>query len=323
MKTRQLGNSDLFITPVGYGSWAIGGSGWQFAWGKQNDEDSVAAIHRALELGVNWIDTAAVYGLGHSEQVVRRVLGTWVGPRPYVFTKCGLRWDGDGRPRRQLTADSIRRECEDSLRRLKVEAIDLYQIHWPVEDTKELEEGWSTMAKLQRQGKVRWIGVSNFDVEQLKLAQAIAPITSLQPPYSLVHPEMQEEILPYCEQQGIGVIVYSPMASGLLTGAMTRERIAGLPEDDWRKHHPDFNEPKLSDNLALVNRLRAVGKRRGLAPGAIAVAWTLSNPAVTGAIVGARRPQQVDDVVAAAGVHLTQSDLAHLNPVAEIAGRHP
>jgi len=320
--TKQLGNSDLFITPVGYGSWAIGGSGWQFAWGKQNDEDSIAAIHRALELGVNWIDTAAVYGLGHSEEVVTRALATWPGPRPYVFTKCGLRWEADGRPRRQLTADSIRRECEDSLRRLKVEAIDLYQIHWPVEDTQELEEGWGEMAKLQRQGKVRWIGVSNFDTEQLKLAQAIAPITSLQPPYSLVHPEVEEEILPYCEQQEIGVIVYSPMASGLLTGAMTRERIAGLPEDDWRKHHPDFNEPNLSDNLALVSRLRAVGKRRGVAPGAVAVAWALSNPAVTGAIVGARRREQVDDVVAAAGVDLTQADLAEIEPVTKLAGSY-
>jgi len=321
MKTKQLGNSDLFITPVGYGSWAIGGSGWQFAWGKQNDEDSIAAIHRALELGVNWIDTAAVYGLGHSEEVVTKALATWDGPRPYVFTKCGLRWEADGRPRRQLTADSIRRECEDSLRRLEVEAIDLYQIHWPVEDTRELEEGWGAMAKLQRQGKVRWIGVSNFDVEQMKRAQAIAPITSLQPPYSLVHPEVEQEILPFCEQEGIGVIVYSPMASGLLTGAMTRERIARLPEDDWRKHHPDFTEPNLTDNLALVERLRAVGKRRGLVPGAVAVAWTFSNPAVTGAIVGARKREQVDDVVAAAGARLTLTELIQIEPVAELAGR--
>ena len=321
MKTKQLGNSDLFITPVGYGSWAIGGSGWQFAWGNQNDEDSIAAIHRALELGVNWIDTAAVYGLGHSEEIVTRALATWSGPRPYVFTKCGLRWDADGRPRRQLNADSIQRECEDSLRRLKVEAIDLYQVHWPVENARELEEGWSAMAKLQRQGKVRWIGVSNFDVEQLKRAQAIAPVTSLQPPYSLVHPEVEEEILPYCEEQGIGVIVYSPMASGLLTGAMTRERIASLPEDDWRKHHADFNEPNLSGNLALVERLRAVGKRRGLAPGAVAIAWTLSNPGVTGAIVGARKREQVDDVVAAAGVSLAKADLIQIEPMAELAGR--
>jgi len=321
MKTKHLGYSDLYITPVGYGSWAIGGSGWQFGWGKQNDDDSIAAIHRALELGVNWIDTAAVYGLGHSEEVVARALARWSGPRPYVFTKCGLRWEADGRPSRKLTADSIRRECEDSLRRLKVEAIDLYQIHWPVENTQELEEGWSAMAKLQRQGKVRWIGVSNFDVEQLKRAQAIAPVTSLQPPYSLVHPEVEQELLPYCEQEGIGVIAYSPMASGLLTGAMTRERIAGLPEDDWRKHHPDFNEPHLSDNLALVERLRAIAKRRGVSPGAVAIAWTLTNTAVTGAIVGVRKSGQVNDMVAAGGVHLTQADLLQLAPMPEFAGR--
>ena len=245
MKTKQLGNSDLSITPVGYGSWAIGGSGWQFAWGKQNDNDSVAAIHRALELGVNWIDTAAVYGLGHSEEVVAQALASWPGPRPYVFTKCGLRWDAQGQTHRVLTAASIRRECEDSLRRLKVDTIDLYQIHWPVEDMKELEEGWSTMAQLQREGKARWIGVSNFNVEQMERAQAIAPITSLQPRYSLVHPEVESEILPFCEDKGIGVIVYSPMASGLLTGAMTRERISKLPNDDWRKDDPDFNEPSL------------------------------------------------------------------------------
>ena len=321
MKTKQLGNSDLFITPVGYGSWAIGGSGWQFAWGKQNDNDSVAAIHRALELGVNWIDTAAVYGLGHSEEVVAQALANWPGPRPYVFTKCGLRWDAQGQTHRVLTAASIRRECEDSLRRLKVDTIDLYQIHWPVEDMKELEEGWSAMAQLQREGKARWIGVSNFSVEQMERAQAIAPITSLQPRYSLVHPEVEPEILPFCEQEGLGVIVYSPMASGLLTGSMTRERISKLPDDDWRKDDPDFNEPSLSANLALVERLRAVGKRRGYAPGAVAVAWTLRHSAVTGAIVGARKPEQVDDVVAAAAVHFTQWDLTEIEAVAELAGR--
>lgn len=309
MKKKQLGNSDLFITPVGFGSWAIGGSGWQFGWGQQNDRESVAAIHRALELGVNWIDTAAVYGLGHSEEIVAQALMEWTGPRPYVFTKCGLLWDERGLTRKVLTATSIRRECENSLRRLEVEAIDLYQIHWPVEDTRELEEGWSTLADLQREGKVRWIGVSNFDVEQLKAAQAIAPITSLQPPYSLVHPEVETEILPYCEEHGIGVIVYSPMASGLLTGAMTRERIAGLSHDDWREHHPDFMEPQLSRNLALAERLQGIGKRRGSTAGAVAVAWTLMNPAVTGAIVGARRPEQVDDIVPAAARPLSEVDI--------------
>jgi aryl-alcohol dehydrogenase-like predicted oxidoreductase len=321
MKTKQLGNSDLSITSVGYGSWAIGGSGWQFAWGKKHHHDSVAAIHRALELGVNWIDTAAVYGVGHSEEIVSLALSTWHGPQPYVFTKCGLRWDAQGQTHHDLTAASIRQECEDSLGRLKVEAIDLYQIHWPDEDMNELIEGWSTMAQLQREGKVRWIGVSNFDVEQMEVAQAIAPVTSLQPPYSLVRPEVEKEILPFCQQSDIGTIVYSPMASGLLTGAMTRERIAKLPADDWRKQSPEFNEPKLSANLALVERLRAAGERHGCSPGAVAIAWTLRHPAVTAAIVGARKPEQVDDMVAAADVHLTESDLTEIEAVHELEGR--
>jgi aryl-alcohol dehydrogenase-like predicted oxidoreductase len=321
MKTKKLGNSDLFITPVGFGSWAIGGSGWQFGWGEQNDRDSVAAIHRALESGVNWIDTAAVYGLGHSEEMVAKALATWSGPRPHVFTKCGLRWTEQGQTYPVLTAASIRQECEDSLRRLKVGALDLYQVHWPVRNDKEIEEGWGTMAELQREGKVRWIGVSNFNVEQMKLAQAIAPITSLQPPYSLLHSGVEPEILPFCEQQGIGVIVYSPMASGLLTGAMTRERIARLPADDWRKSSPDFNEPNLSANLALVERLRAVGKHHDCSPGAVAIAWTLRHPAVTAAVVGARNPEQVADAVAAAAIRLTPSDIAKIEAVAELVGR--
>jgi aryl-alcohol dehydrogenase-like predicted oxidoreductase len=272
-------------------------------------------------LGVNWIDTAAVYGLGHSEEMVARALATWSGTRPYVFTKCGLRWDAQGQVRRVLNAASIRQECEDSLRRLKVDAIDLYQIHWPVENPEEIGEGWSMMAQLQREGKARWIGVSNFSVEQMEQAQAIATITSLQPRYSLVHPEVETEILPFCEQQGIGTIIYSPMASGLLTGAMTRERISQLPEDDWRKHDADFNEPKLSSHLALVERLRVVGMRHRYSPGAIAVAATLRHPAVTAAIVGARKREQVDDVVAAAGIHLTQSELQEIKMVTELAAR--
>ncbi len=308
MKTKQLGNSDLLITPVGFGSWAIGGAGWQFAWGKQNDADSVAAIHRALELGINWIDTAAVYGLGHSEEIVARALATWSGPRPYVFTKCGLRWDERGQTHLVLDPVSIRQECEDSLRRLKVDAIDLYQV-WPVQDINEVEEAWSTMAQLQREGKVRWIGVSNFDVAQMERAQAIAPISSLQPRYSLIHREVEDEILPFCLREGIGVIVYSPMASGLLTGAMTQERIASLPEDDWRKRNEDFNEPKLSSHLALVERLREIGRPHGATPGAAAVAWTLRNPAVTGAIVGARKPEQVNDMQKAADFRLTPDEL--------------
>ena len=318
MKTKQLGNSDMFITPVGFGSWAIGGAGWQFGWGRQSDNDSVAAIHRALELGVNWIDTAAAYGLGHSEEVVSRALAVWPGKRPLVFTKCGLRWDAKGQVSRALNSASIRKECEDSLRRLNVEAIDLYQIHWPVDGAHELEEGWGTMAQLKREGKVRWIGVSNFNVSQLKQAQAISSVASLQPPYSLVHPEVENEILPYCKDQGIGVIVYSPMASGLLSGAMTRERIATLPNDDWRKQHPDFREPRLTAHLALVERLREVGRRHNCSPGAVAIAWTLRNPAVTGAIVGARKPKQVEDVVAAAEIQLTESDVAEIEAASEI-----
>jgi aryl-alcohol dehydrogenase-like predicted oxidoreductase len=309
MKAKQLGNSDLSITPIGFGAWAIGGSGWEFGWGEQDDKASVAAIHRALELGVNWIDTAAVYGMGHSEEVVALALRAWRGPRPYVFTKCGLRWDERGYVHRNLTADSIRRECEDSLRRLKVDVIDLYQIHWPTED---LEEGWSAMAQLQKEGKVRWIGVSNFNVDELRRAQAIAPITSLQPPYSLVRREVEQEILPYCRSNGIGVIVYSPMASGLLTGAMTRERAANLPESDWRSRDIEFHEPRLSKNLALVERLREVGERVQRQPGQVALAWVLRNPAVTGAIVGARNAKQVEGNVDAATLRLTTKEIAEI-----------
>ena len=307
MKTKQLGNSDLFITPIGFGAWAIGGSGWEFGWGEQDDEASVAAIHRALELGVNWIDTAAVYGMGHSEEIVALALRTWPGPRPYVFTKCGLRWDEQGRVHENLNADSIRCECEDSLRRLDIDVIDLYQIHWP---TKDVEEGWSTMAQLQREGKVRWIGVSNFNVEEMRRARAIAPITSLQPPYSLVRREVEQEIMPYCRANEIGVIVYSPMASGLLTRAMTRERAASLPDSDWRSRDAEFQEPKLSKNLALVERLREVGKRHGRPPGQIAIAWALRNPAVTGAIVGGRSAKQVEVTMGAAELQLSEEEVA-------------
>jgi aryl-alcohol dehydrogenase-like predicted oxidoreductase len=314
MKTRKLGNSDLHITPVGYGAWAIGGSGWQFAWGSQDDNDSIAAIHRALELGVNWIDTAAVYGLGHSEEVVARALKNWPGPRPYVFTKCGLRWDADGNVRKVLNADSIRHEVEDSLRRLSVEVIDLYQIHWPPDpDSAELEEGWSTLASLQRQGKVRWIGVSNFTVQQLRRAQALASVTSLQPRYSLVHREVEDQVLPYCSRENIGVIVYSPMASGLLTGAMTRERAAKLSKDDWRRTHPDFTEPNLSRNLALVEHLHQIARRHNRSTGEVAIAWTLHNAAVTGAIVGARNAQQAEGVMRAGELRLTNEDVSEID----------
>jgi aryl-alcohol dehydrogenase-like predicted oxidoreductase len=320
VRANQLGASDLLITPTGVGAWAIGGSGWEFAWGAQDDHDSIAAIHRALEMGVNWIDTAAAYGMGHSEEVVGRALEDWSGPRPYVFTKCGLRGDKDGKVYRDLKPGSIREECEDSLRRLRVDAIDLYQIHWPVADSDELTDGWATMAQLQREGKVRWIGVSNFDVAQMRLAQEIAPITSLQPPYSLIRREIEREILPFCLAEGIGVIVYSPMASGLLTGAMTRERIAALPPDDWRSRDSEFREPRLSRNLELVSRLRAVGERHRRIPGQVAVAWTLRHPAVTAAIVGARTPSQVEEIVAASELLLSDREMAEIEGMGQIAG---
>jgi aryl-alcohol dehydrogenase-like predicted oxidoreductase len=304
---RRLGHSDLYITPIGFGAWAIGGSGWQFAWGGQDDRDSIAAIHEALNAGVNWIDTAAVYGLGHSEEVVARAL-QGVVHRPHVFTKCAMVWDEHRQISYRLKADSVRRECEASLRRLKVEAIDLYQIHWPRPD-EDIEEGWATLARLKEEGKVRHIGVSNFDVAQLRRAGAIAPITSLQPPYSLLDRKIEQEVLPYCARHNIGVLAYSPLASGLLTGAMTRARVASLPADDWRRNAPNYREPLLSRNLRLVELLRAVGARHGRTPTEVAVAWVLDNQAVTGAIVGARRPGQIAGVVGAAGLRLSPEDL--------------
>ena len=321
METRKLGNSDIKITRVGYGAWAIGGSGWEFAWGAQEDADSIAAIHRSLELGVNWIDTAAVYGVGHSEEVVARALKEWRGPRPYVFTKCVLRWDEKGNVRKEFNAASIRRECQDSLRRLQVDTIDLYQIHWPPDDNGPgLEEAWQTLAALKKEGKVRWIGVSNFDAKQIQRAEKIAPVTSLQPPYSLIRRQIEAETLPYCEKQGIGVIVYSPMASGLLTGAMTRERAAALPADDFRGRSPEFREPRLSKNLELVERLRQVGARYGRTPGEVAIAWTLRNPAVTGAIVGARNAKQAEGVMRAGELKLTAGEIAEIEGVAAAVG---
>jgi aryl-alcohol dehydrogenase-like predicted oxidoreductase len=309
MKTRQLGNSDMHITPVGFGSWAAGGP-WQFGWSSQKDEDSIAAIHRALELGVNWIDTAAVYGLGHSEEVVAQALATWKGPRPYIFTKCGMIWDESRKVDYSLKADSIRRECENSLRRLKVDVIDLYQIHWPADELAETEEGWGALAALQKEGKVRWIGASNFSADELRAAMRIAPVTSLQPPYSLLKREIEKDVLPLCQEKNIGVIVYSPMASGLLTGAMTRDRIQSLPKDDWRSKNPEFQEPKLTENLKVVDQITQVGKKHGRSPGEVAIAWTLHHPAVTAAIVGARSPKQVDGVFHAAELELTDAEAA-------------
>jgi aryl-alcohol dehydrogenase-like predicted oxidoreductase len=310
MNTKQLGTSDLYITPLGFGAWAIGGSGWQFSWGSQDDEDSIAAIRAALDAGINWIDTAAVYGLGHSEEVVARALAG-VRDRPYIFTKCSMVWDGRREIDHSLKADSIRRECEASLRRLRVDAIDLYQIHWPIPD-EDIEEGWATLVKLKEEGKVRNIGVSNFNVAQTKRAQAIAPIASLQPRYSLIHREIEAEILPLAARENIGVLVYSPMASGLLTGAMTPERIARLPADDWRSGSSDFHEPQLSRNMRLVRLLRAIGNHHGRSPGEVAVAWVLRDPAVTGAIVGARRPDQVRGLVGAAEFRLNLRELAEI-----------
>ena len=310
MQTRQLGHTDLQITPIGFGAWAIGGNGWLFGWGPQDDADSIAAIHEALDAGINWIDTAAVYGLGRSEEVVAQAL-KGVQQRPYVFTKCERVWNDQREVGKCLKADSIRRECEASLKRLQVETIDLYQIHWPEPD-EDIEEGWSTVAALQKEGKVRWIGVSNFNVPQLQRAQAIAPIASLQPPYSLVNPAIEGEILPYCLTQQIGVICYSPMASGLLTGKMTRERIAALPADDWRRNNRNYQEPLLTRNLQLVDTLREVGAPYGQTPAQVAVAWTLRHPAITGAIVGARKPGQITETVAAAQQPLNDEQLAKI-----------
>ena len=323
MQTRKLGNSDLNITRVGFGAWAIGGGGWEFGWGNQEDNDSIAAIKRALELGVNWIDTAAVYGTGHSEEVVAKALKEWQGARPYIFTKCSMVWDEQRNIRFEYSADSIRRECEGSLRRLQVSVIDLYQMHWPPADNGAgLEEAWQTMAALQKEGKVRWIGVSNFNVEQLKRAEKIAPVTSLQPPYSLIRRQIEAEILPYCDKQGIGVISYSPMASGLLTGAMTRERAAALPANDFRSRSAEFKEPRLSKNIELVERLRQVGQRLGRSPGEIAIAWVLRHPAITGVIVGARNAKQVEGVMGAADVTLTKQEIAEIEGAAAIAATH-
>jgi aryl-alcohol dehydrogenase-like predicted oxidoreductase len=309
LRTTKLGNTGLEITRVGFGAWAIGGGDWQFAWGPQDDEQSIAAINRALELGINWIDTAAAYGFGHSEAVVGRALqGLPAAERPLIFTKCSL-LEGPGRQvQHSLKRDSVMREAHASLERLDVDAIDLYQIHWPHPDA-EIEEGWSALAELKQQGLVRHIGVSNFSVEQLRRIEQIAPVETLQPPYSLIERGIETEILPHAEQEGIGVIVYSPMGSGLLSGGMTAERVANMPDDDWRKHDSRFQEPEFSRNLELVERLSIVAERHGTVAGSVAIAWALTNPAVAGAIVGFRAPDQVDPLVAAAGLDLSAEDI--------------
>jgi aryl-alcohol dehydrogenase-like predicted oxidoreductase len=305
---RTLGNSDLQLTSIGFGAWAIGGGDWAFAWGAQDDNESIGAIHRALDLGINWIDTAAIYGLGHSEEVVAKALKSMsTSSRPYVFTKCGIRWRSDRTAYRSLTAASVTEELEGSLRRLGVDAIDLYQIHWP-DPESEIEEAWEALARLRERGKVRWIGVSNFNVAQMKRVMEIAPITSLQPPYSMLRPAIEAEILPYVRDNGIGVVNYSPMLSGMLTGKMSAERVAAMPEDDWRRKSAEFNEPRLSRNLRLVEFLREIGSSHGVTPGVVAVAWTLHNPGITAAIVGGRNAKQVEETSAALRFRLSEDE---------------
>jgi aryl-alcohol dehydrogenase-like predicted oxidoreductase len=310
MKTRNLSNTDLQITPIGIGAWAMGGGDWAFSWGPQDDEKSMAAIHAALDAGVNWIDTAAVYGLGHSEEVVGKALAGR-SKRPYVFTKCSLVWNDKREIGHSLRAASVRRELEASLRRLKVDAIDLYQIHWP-DPEPEIEEGWRTLAELKKEGKIRHIGVSNFNVAQMKRIEKIAPISSLQPNYNAVTRDIEKEILPYCREHNIGVIAYAPMKSGLLTGKMTRERIASLPPDDFRPRTPSFQEPLLSRNLGLVEVFREIGKRHNHTPGEVAIAWVLRDPVVTGAIVGMRSAEQAKEIVRAAEFRLDKKELEEI-----------
>lgn len=310
MEKRKLGNTDLSITPIGVGAWAMGGGGWSFAWGPQNDQDSIDAIHAALDAGVNWIDTAAVYGLGHSEETLALAL-QGLRNRPYVFTKCELVWNDKGEITQSLKAKSIRRECEASLSRLKLDVIDLYQLHWPMPE-EDIEEGWTEMARLKQAGKVRHIGVSNFNVEQMKRAQKIAPISSLQPPYSILRRDVEPEILPYAQQNNIGVIVYSPMQAGLLSGAMTRERIAQFASDDWRSRNANFQEPLLTRNLRVAALLVEIGKRHGRTAGEVAIAWTLRRQAVTGAIVGVRSSQQVQGIIGAAAFRLVRAEVEEI-----------
>ncbi len=310
MHTRILGNSDLAITPIGFGAWAIGGGGWAFGWGPQDDADSIASIHEALDCGINWIDTAAVYGLGHSEEVVAKALADIPSQRrPYVFTKCARVWDENRQVGKCLKADSIRRECEASLRRLKVEVIDLYQIHWP-EPPEDIDEGWQAVQKLKEEGKIRWAGVSNFSVAQMEQVVPYGSITSLQPPYSMLRREVETETLPYCQKNNIGVLVYSPMQSGLLTGAWTKERHAALPADDWRREkNKQFQEPLFSRNLRLVEVLRGIGAKHDKSPGEVAIAWTLRLPSVTAAIVGARKPGQLSQLIGAASWQLSPAEV--------------
>jgi aryl-alcohol dehydrogenase-like predicted oxidoreductase len=304
LRRKRLGRTGLDLSVLGFGTWALGGPDWPYGWGPQDEGESLAAIRRAVALGINWIDTAPVYGLGYAEELVGRALAAMpLSDRPLVFTKCGLVWKQKS-VRQRLGAKSIRREAEASLRRLGVEAIDLYQIHWP--NASSIVEAWRTLVELRTEGKVRHIGVSNFDVRELERLRPIAPVESLQPPYSLARRGIEEDILPYCLEREIGVIVYSPLESGLLSGKMTRERIAALPDSDWRKRRgEEFREPKLTRNLALAERLREAAARQRVSPAALAVAWTLKHPAVTGAIVGARSAVQIEELTKAAEISVS------------------
>jgi aryl-alcohol dehydrogenase-like predicted oxidoreductase len=314
MNKKKLGNSELEISTVGFGAWAVGGAGYDFGWGHQEDNESIGAIILALELGINWIDTAAIYGLGHSEEIVCKAIHGYNGNKPYVFTKCSMVWDKDKNITLSHDPASIRKECENSLKRLKIDYIDLYQIHWPPENNDDkIEPAWEMMAKLKEEGKVRWIGVSNFNVAQLKRAMKIAPVTSLQPPYNLINRKYESEILPFCKENNIGVIVYSPMSSGLLTGTFSKERAAKLPDDDWRSKSANFLEPKLTKNLELAGLLKSIGKKYERNAGEIAIAWVLKNPAVTAAIVGARNAKQVNGVMSAWEVKLNDQDILELD----------
>ncbi len=310
MQKKRLGQSDLEITPLGVGAWAMGGGDWAFSWGPQDDNDSIKAVHAALDGGWNWIDTAPVYGLGHSEEVLGRALKER-SDKPLIFTKCERVWNDQRQIMKSLKRDSLRTECEASLRRLQVDAIDLYQIHWPEPD-EDIEEGWETLAQLKEEGKVRWIGVSNFNLAQLERARAIAPVTSVQPPYNLLARDIETELLPYCAQHNIGILCYSPMHSGLLAGRMTRERIEAMPQDDHRRRRPHFQEPLLTRNLALVELLREIGATHGRTPGEVAIAWTLRRPEVTAAIVGLRNAGQLDGVRGATEFRLSPEEIARI-----------
>ena len=313
MKKRKLGFTDLHLTIVGQGTWAIGGNNWSHGWGPQDDADSIQAIHRALDLGINWIDTAAAYGLGHAEEIVRRALAER-REEVIIATKCGLVWeeDGSGDFSFQLKAESVRREVEASLRRLGVETIDLYQIHYPIPD-EELEEGWATIAELIKEGKVRYAGISNNSLEQLKRVQKIHPVASVQPEFSMLKREPEEELLAYCAENGIGIVAYSPLRSGILTDQFSQERLDSMAEDDWRQRNPDFQEPQATINLVFVEKLRALAAGENLSSSAMAIAWVLARPEVTSAIVGARRPEQIEKSVLGSDNELPSQVMAEID----------